>query len=197
MRDYDVRQSVWRLLEQEHANDDDTLMLDELSILNGSTRVDIAVINGEITGYELKSERDTLDRLPTQRDLYNRVLDRVSIVVAENHRDAALRIIPEWWGVWIAHSTEQNRVEVSQEREAKKNVMLDAETICSFLWRDEALQILESMGASRGVKSKPREAIYKRLTEVLSLDEICVQARKTLKTRQGWRVDRRLQKCDG
>ncbi len=50
MRDRDVRESVWRWLEVAHAGDNDTLMLDELGILNGATRIDIAVINGQIEG---------------------------------------------------------------------------------------------------------------------------------------------------
>ena len=191
MRDRDVREGVWHWLEQEHAGDDDTLMLDELGILNGSTRIDIAVVNGEIAGFELKSERDTLDRLPMQRDLYNLVLDRVSLVVAENHRDKALALIPDWWGVWIAHPITGARVEVSQEREALPNPGLDAETICSFLWRDEALAILERNEAARGVKSKPREVLYHRLAEVLSLDAIRHEVRNALKVREGWRADRR------
>ena len=191
MRDRDVREGVWHWLEREHAGDDDTLMLDELGILNGSTRIDIAVVNGEIAGFELKSERDTLERLPMQRDLYNLVLDRVSLVVAENHRDKAVELIPAWWGLWIAHPIIGSCVEVSQEREALPNPELDAETICSFLWRDEALAILERHGAVWGVKSKPREILYHRLAEVLSLDTIRHEVRTALKVREGWRADRR------
>lgn len=197
MRDRDVRESVWDWLENEHKGDEDTLMLDELGIFNGATRVDIAVINGEMTGFELKSEKDTLERLPAQRDLYNLVLDRVSLVVAEKHRDEALSIIPDWWGVWIAHSLKNGGVKVSQEREACVNQMLDAETVCSFLWRDEALAILERIGEARGVKSKPREALYRRLSEVMSLDAVRNEVRTALKAREGWRADRRPQQCDG
>ena len=197
MRDRDVREGVWQWLEQEHAGDDDTLMLDELGILNGMTRIDIAVVNGEMTGFELKSERDTLERLPTQRDLYNLVMDRVSLVVAENHRTKAIEMIPDWWGVWIARSVEGGRVEVLQERDALKNQMIDAETVCSFLWRDEALAILDRIGASRGVKSKPREAIYRRLAETMSLEAIQTEVRSALKVREGWRADRRFQQSGG
>lgn len=195
MRDRDVREGVWHWLEQEHAGDNDTLMLDELGILNGSTRIDIAVVNGEIAGFELKSERDTLERLPMQRDLYNLVLDRVYLVVAENHHDKAVQLIPNWWGVWIARETKGNRVEIFKERIAQPNPSLDAETICSFLWRDEALAILERHSASRGVRSKPREILYKRLAEVLPLNEVRDEVRSALKVRAGWRSDRRFQRC--
>lgn len=196
MRDRDVRESVWRWLEARHEGDSDTLMLDELGILNGATRVDIAVINGEMEGYELKSERDTLERLPLQRDLYSKVLDRISLVVADNHHEAAVQIIPDWWGLAIA-SYSNGVVEVTREREPGLNTALDPATLASFLWRDEALSVLDKYGAARGVRSKPREAIYERLSVALDLDMIRDEVRFALKTRAGWRVDRRSRQYDG
>lgn len=196
MRDRDVRESVWRWLEVAHKGDPNTLMLDELGILNGATRIDIAVINGEIEGYELKSERDTLERLPAQRDLYNRVLDRISLVVAENHREAAEAIIPDWWGLAVA-TTNKGAVEVAQERLPEMNPQLDSSTLASLLWRDEALALLDRYGAAHGVRSKPREVLYQRLAAALDLDTIRSEVRATLKSRVGWRADRRSQQCDG
>ena len=196
MRDRDVRQSVWRWLEATHQGDADTLMLDELGILNGATRVDIAVINGQIEGYELKSERDTLERLPNQRDLYNKVIDRISLVVAENHREAAEEIIPDWWGLAVA-SVCGGTVVVTRERRPEMNPELDAAALASLLWRDEALAVLELYGAARGVKSKPREALYKRLADTLDLDTLRAEVRSSLKARIGWRADRRFQQYGG
>lgn len=196
MRDRDVRESVWRWLEIAHEGDPDTLMLDELGILNGSTRVDIAVINGQIEGYELKSERDTLERLPAQRDLYNKVIDRISLVVAENHRVAAEKIIPEWWGLAVA-TTSKGLVEVSRERFPQMNPELDAATLASLLWRDEALAVLDRLGVARGVRSKPRQALYERLACALDLDSLRAEVRAALKAREGWRADRRSQRCGG
>lgn len=190
MRDRDVRESVWRWLEDAHAGDPDTLMLDELGILNGATRIDIAVINSEIEGYELKSERDTLERLPQQRDLYNKALDRVSLVVAENHCAAAIDLVPDWWGLAIARKS-KDRVVVTRERLPKLNPALDATTLASFLWRDEALAILERHEVAQGVRSKPREALYQRLAEALDLDTVRFEIRTALKARSSWRVDRR------
>lgn len=197
MRDIDVRESVWILLESLHAKDNNTFMLNELGILNGLSRIDIAVINGEIAGFELKSERDTLERLPNQRDLYNMVFDRVTLVVAENHRNAALEIIPNWWGVFIAHQLKGGCVEINQERESGFNEYLDPEALCAFLWRNEAIAILEKNGASRGVKSKSREIIYKRISAMLDLNVIRDEVRRALKIREGWRLDQRLQRCGG
>lgn len=196
MHDKDVRESLWRLLKNAHENDSDTLMLNELGILNGTTRIDIAVINGEMEGYELKSERDTLERLPTQRDLYNKVLDRISLVVAENHRAAALAIIPKWWGLSIAVNCKFG-VEIRQERLPKFNPTIDASSLASLLWRDEALDLLKRFDADKGVRSKPREVIYERIAEALDINLIRYEVRSTLKAREGWRTDRRFPRYDG
>lgn len=194
MRDRDVRESVWRWLEDAHQGDPDTLMLDELGILNGTTRIDIAVINGAIEGYELKSEKDTLDRLPAQRDLYNKVIDHISLVVAESHLRAAQEIIPDWWGLAVA-ATCKGRVKVTRERPPGVNPELDAATLASLLWRDEALAVLERYDAARGVKSKPRDVLYDRLAVTLDLDKLRAEVRGVLKARAGWRADRRSQRC--
>lgn len=196
MRDRDVRQSVWRWLEVAHQGDPDTLMLDELGILNGATRIDIAVINGQIEGYELKSERDTLERLPAQRDLYNKVIDRISLVVAENHRHAADDIIPDWWGLAVV-SCNGGVVEVTRERLPEMNPQLDAATLASLLWREEALAVLERYDAAGGVRSKPREVLYRRIAVAMDLDLVRAEVRTALKVRAGWRADRRFQQHDG
>ncbi|UUO12723.1 sce7726 family protein [Alcaligenes faecalis] len=195
MRDRDVRESVWRWLESVHAGESDTLMLDELGILNGATRIDIAVINGQIEGFELKSEKDTLERLPAQRDLYNKVFNKVSLVVAEKHQAAANAIIPDWWGVMLARPLKSGAVKVSWKRQPKPNPCLDPVTVASLLWRDEALQILERYEAAVGVRSKPREALYKRLADVLDLDTLSSEVRTSLKIRENWRTGRESRQC--
>jgi hypothetical protein len=68
MRDGDIRAALHAHLIVEHQEEPDTRFLDELSLC-GLVRVDVAVINGTLAGYELKSDQDTLRRLPasTQR----------------------------------------------------------------------------------------------------------------------------------
>lgn len=97
MRDVDVRDALHRRLAHERAGDDSTFVLDELGLCQ-QVRVDVAVINGRMSGYELKSERDTLRRLPAQIDVYSRVLDFATLVVAQKHHDHALPLLPDWWG---------------------------------------------------------------------------------------------------
>ena len=99
MRDFDVRQAVLKSLRAEHSHDANTRIVEEMGIWSGSVRIDVAVINGELHGFELKSDRDTLARLESQAELYNQVFDRVTLVVGERHLDKAVSKIPDWWGV--------------------------------------------------------------------------------------------------
>jgi hypothetical protein len=67
VRDRDVRQALHRKVLKEHHGDANTLVVDELGLRHGTCRVDIAVVNGFIHGYEIKSDADTLERLPRRR----------------------------------------------------------------------------------------------------------------------------------
>jgi hypothetical protein len=64
MRDSDVRGATKAWLSAEYACDQDTRIVEEMGVWSGSVRIDIAIINGHLSGYELKSDRDTLERLP-------------------------------------------------------------------------------------------------------------------------------------
>jgi hypothetical protein len=101
MRDSDVRVAVRTWLRAQYA--DDSRIVEEMGVWSGSVRIDLAVINGELHGFELKSERDTLARLADQAELYNQVFDRMTLVTAKRHLDKASSQIPSWWGITTAH----------------------------------------------------------------------------------------------
>jgi len=134
MRDGDVRRALHRELEYEHRGDADTMFVDELSIC-GMARVDVAVVNGSMSAYELKSARDTLARLPVQVEWYSKVVDHATLVVADRHLNHAAPLLPPWWGVIIATGDEQ--VTLTSERPAKLNPDINPGALVRLLWRDE------------------------------------------------------------
>jgi len=74
MNDLEIRGSFHRKkLRLQHAHVD-TLVVDELGLNHGECRADIAVINGHLVGYEIKSNKDSLRRLEGQVNSYNAVL---------------------------------------------------------------------------------------------------------------------------
>src|ERR1700761_2097597 len=85
MRDIDVRRALLTEMDRIHPDRSDTLVVEELGICQGVARVDLAVVNGTVHGYEIKSERDTLARLKAQADIYSKALEFVTIVAAPSH----------------------------------------------------------------------------------------------------------------
>jgi len=68
MNDAQIRIATKRALFAQHMGDAETVILEELGIQHGLSRIDLAVVNGELNGFELKSDKDTLARLPEQAE---------------------------------------------------------------------------------------------------------------------------------
>lgn len=186
MRDLDIRKAIHDQVFREHKNDPSTIIINELGIRQGTARVDIAVVNSRLHGYEIKSAHDDLRRLSRQTQLYSEVFDHITLVVTEQHADEVLEYIPEWWELMIAVSANSDReIQFELAREGKNNPEIIARSLAEFLWRDEALAILRQKKAAKGYLSKPRSAIWDRLCEVCDLPEIQELVRAHLKTRVG------------
>lgn len=198
MNDQDIRTVLKAELMRRHAKDDNTLVLDELGIRHGAARIDVVVVNHQLHGYEIKSDRDSLKRLPHQIKAYSSIMDRVTLVVGYRHAYEALRMVPEWWGVRLAETKKQSgTVVLSSARPARNNPKVDLDAAVALLWRGEALAILEEMGAAGGVRSKRRSEIYKRLVELSDSDFLRSRIRQQLKQRRCWRVGVQQRSCGG
>jgi hypothetical protein len=185
MRDRDVRAAVRQHLDVLHDGDTNTRIVEEMGIWSGTVRIDIAVINGELCGYELKSERDTLDRLPLQAKIYSRVFDRVILVAGARHAGAAQDRVPSWWGLTIARGDAAS-VRLDEARPAQRNPSPDPYLVAQLLWKDEALGVLETFDLAKGWRSKRTKQIHQRLASELSFDLLSEQVRETLKRRGPW-----------
>lgn len=188
MNDTDIRQVVLSDLGREYESDPDTVIIEELGLCQGEARVDIAVVNGSIHGFEIKSDRDTLKRLPGQIQIYNRSLDSVTLVVGSRHLYQTLEIIPKWWGVIVARE-KSGQMHLKMRRKGKPNPCLDLSSVVQLLWRDEAYEALKERGLHRGLSNKPRTILWKKLTELLSIEELKALIGNALKSRGNWRSD--------
>jgi hypothetical protein len=185
MRDLDVRLALRKRLQAEHKGDADTLIVEEMGVWSGSVRVDVAVINGKLTGYELKSDSDTLERLPTQAEIFSRVFDEICLVVGEKHLEQARTLIPKWWGIIVARAA-GDQVKLKPTRRSRPNPSPDLLLVARLLWRSEALEALEARGLAKGLKSKPVAVLHERLAQALPAHELSDLVRATLKGRRDW-----------
>ncbi len=186
MRDWDVRRALYQKVLDDHRDRSDTIVVNEFQLCDRNAIVDVAVVNGRLHGLEIKSEYDTLNRLPRQRDYYNQCLDQVTLVTAESHLVAALALIPDWWGVKLAIAGTRGAVRFEQHRMPQMNPNLDPQAVAALLWSAEAIAVLERHGAARGYRSKPRWDLKRRVAEVVPLDELRNEVRAAMKARPDW-----------
>ncbi len=179
--DVDIRPVLKRSLLASTVGEDSVVM-EELGLCRGRVRVDLAVVNGSLHGYEIKSDRDSLDRLAGQADVYSKVLDQVTLVVGERHLTHAMDRVPTWWGVTRVDDT-AGGAELHLVRAEGKNPALDPRALVELLWLPEALAILEARGQVRGLRDKPRRLVWDRLCENLGAEEIASAVRVHLKAR--------------
>ncbi len=188
MRDIDVRRALLRDLRIRHPDGSETRFVEELGLCRGAARVDVAVVNGSLHGYEIKSERDTLERLPAQLQAYNQAFDCVTVVASQNHLKKVESIVPPWWGLQqVCKVGSEFRIE--EVRESGSNPQVHALAVVQLLWRDEALDILEECGLAFGFRGKTRDRICEWLVECLPKEQLRSAVRARLKARKGWRAD--------
>lgn len=185
MRDSDIRLALAESLRERHTGKPDTIIRHEVGICAGKRRIDIAVINSEIIGYEIKSDEDTLNRLEGQAEVYGNVLDRAILVTAKRHLDSALRKLPDWWGAMIAYD-KHGHICLENVRAPALNDRHDAFSLAQLLWREEALEELRLRDKGQGLSKKARYYVWIALANAVSLDDLRSIVRAHLKARPEW-----------
>jgi hypothetical protein len=182
--DKTIRPSLRSYLENKYQHNKSVAIID---VNHGSARVDMAVMDGIIHGYEIKSDKDSLMRLPLQIEAYNAVFSSVTIVTGRHHLEAVIDIVPEWWGILLAKTGATHTV-LTEIRDCLPNDAQDPVALARLLWREEALGILQTMGEDKGFRSQPRGVIYKKLASLLDVQELQELVQKALFTRADQRV---------
>lgn len=182
-----IRSVLGGILEKRYSRNKRVRIIEELGVQHGEARIDIAVINGVIHGYEIKSDQDTLSRLPEQIRIYNSVFDKVTLVVGKSHLHNAIKMIPDWWGVMVAKINKDGSVFFNLIRKEEFNKDQNKISVAQLLWRAEALKILEGIDEAKGLRSKPRNLIYQKLSTTLDQKTLGKKVRETIFLRANWR----------
>lgn len=197
MNDVEIRQNFHRKrLRWQHAQKD-TLVIDELGLHHGKCRADIAVINGHLVGYEIKSNNDSLCRLEDQVKAYNAVFDKVFIVVGDRYINSIKNYIPEWWGGIASVRGLRGAVNFDIIREARTNKKIDPISIAQLLWRNEVEEILQQKKLPPQILRQPRAVLHKYLINTLNICELRKCVREYIKKRKNWRCPESPSRYDG
>lgn len=164
------------------------LIVDEFLLAYGAARADVALVNGRLEGFEIKAGNDTLTRLPSQVEAYDRVFEFSWVVTTKEHLPGVRQIVPREWGLMVATS-DGTVGTLKPVRSAKRNNKREADHLARLLWRGELLAKLEALGLPKGLKSKPKIALYAALAAALPVHELADYVRTCLKSREDWRAD--------
>lgn len=194
--DRDIRVALREFVRHEHADVPDTVFLEEFALYAGETRADLATLNGSFHGYEIKSARDTLERLPRQVDAYNAVFERATLVGAECHLAEARPVVPTWWGIIRARSTEAG-ISLTRLRQSRPNPAPKPQAVAALLWKQEALEILTFLGLATGMRSKPMADLIEQLAAAVTPERLSELVRQAIRARGDWRAAARQKLCGG
>lgn len=133
------------------------VLIDELGFVNrheGKTvdlsfRADLALANGRLVAFEIKSGADSLKRWPDQCEAYSNVFDEIWLCTHGRHLEKALSVTPKGIGILIADDLGGLAV----LRHAQLNQKTNSFDLSGLLWRNE----LEELCIEHDIKFRSRE----------------------------------------
>ncbi len=185
--DSEIRLALHRRRLNRQRRQPNTLVIDELGLAHAQSRIDIAVINGCVHGYEIKSGQDDLVRLENQLSIYRRTLQKLTIVADTKHLQSIADCVPEWCGIIEVERGPRGGISFIAIRSAQFNPDVEPAMLAHLLWRPEALALLKRHGYPAKELRQPRKHLYKLLSETLTPREITAAIREFMPRRQAWK----------
>lgn len=182
-----MRALVLKTVLADHAKDANARIVEELGLEHGSCRVDIAVVNGFLHGFELKSDADNLLRLPKQIEAYSRSMDRATLVVGQEHLAAAEVMLPAWWGIKVVYPSINGKLKLETHRRLRNNPSPSLFHMAHLMWRTEVEAVLRGSGASSKELSVNRAGLYQLFVDSMQPSDVRRNVREALKCRKNWR----------
>lgn len=115
--DYVYRAAIASKLFLGRHSPNSTTLLPELRV--DTCKADLVMLNGTSSVYEIKTERDKIDRLSSQLVAYLRMFDRIHVVTDEKHLRSVQRIAPDEVGILLLTS----QFTIREFRPAKSNLL--------------------------------------------------------------------------
>ena len=187
MTESEIRSALHHKRLRNQKSNPTTLVIDELGLAHARSRIDIAVINGHIHGYEIKSAQDNLGRLDRQMEVYKQTLQKLTIVSVPVHMPKILHTVPTWCGLIEVERGPRTGIRLRPIRPASFNPDVVPVMLAHLLWRTEALNLLTRIGYSPKELRHPRKRLYEMLCEGLTTHELTTAIREFMALRHMWR----------
>lgn len=188
MNDFQIRNALIHDIKRKHPNTSAirNLVVQEMVLCKGFARADVALVNGKMHGYEIKSSEDTLVRLNNQIDYYGRCFDYVTVVASEKHINPLLTKYPEWIGISVAYER-SNSLIIKTLRRPQKNTA-DIISQMQLLWKEELVAIGNSLMKEMKFAHQTKGKIIDCLANNCKRNLLEQQLRTALKARTTWSI---------
>ena len=161
MLDKDIREKLYDYLDERYGK---VRTIEEKVILKSRADM-LAIIDGEIIGIEIKSDRDTYTRLKRQIKDYEKFCDKCYVAVGESHIHVSEHV-PEYWGIIVV--SDDN---VIVDRDAGLSPKVKINNQLDILWRAELYAVQMKEGLPKLSNWKRRD-IYKRLIDTCGEEQV-------------------------
>jgi hypothetical protein len=144
MNEAEIRSAlIARLASSPEA--DGAAFIRELFLDGFTRRADLVVANGKLAAFEIKSDRDNLDRLAGQLETYCRYFERVTVVCTQRHLEGVRARASDGVGIWVMGDT--GTVTLAKPTSSRRiSTVLNW---LSFLPVDELRLLLKSAGRKK------------------------------------------------
>ncbi len=184
LNELEVRTLLMKELNERYSQCNDTRIINELGLDFGASRIDIAVVNGIMHGYEIKSDLDNLNRLPRQMEYYNKVFERMTIVVSRKYLSEVKTMIPLWWGIKTISADQKRLIDI---RKGRKDSFQDTSLIIKLLWKKELEGLIDYFNWPKSYKKMRKKKLLTLFNEEADHNEVRMYVYDVLKTRRNWR----------
>ena len=188
LHDADIRPALLQALAQRYSACD-ALVINELNIAMGFSKLDVAVLNGHLDGYEIKSDRDSLVRLPRQMREYEQICDQLTIVTTQRYCASVEAILPDWCGIIIA-AVSDGWLGLRMYRKPTQSPSWDVLALMLLLWQNETINFAHSFGF-RAPRNMAKGLIHSQLARRIPHDVLREGVLHRLRQRTQW-SDRQL-----
>jgi hypothetical protein len=176
LNESDVRRRLCRHIKQSNWARSDAL-ISEYFVENASRRADVVAANGHLVAYEIKSDRDDLDRLSGQLEVFSRCFEAVTVVCTPRHLQTVFARVPKNVGVMCV-STDV----VTVERTAELCEITEPDVWLSHLPISTIREILSARAIS--CPRANRTAVLKVAKSHLTLSEVREEVLRYVKTKK-------------
>ena len=172
LNDKDIRKVIY---DSFSGSREETRILEEFPM--GDSRADMLLVTKtKLIGLEIKSDRDSFERLARQVKDYEKFFDTNYLVVGTCHVEEAMRTVPAHWGIYEVYENSDGTYIMECVRSASMALKDNTEEKLYLLWRNELMRIVRDYRLAKGNlqrKDKMISKIVRGLTIPVIQSEIC------------------------